>query len=60
MGRFRCPECGYIYDEQTGDTHEGYAPGTPFRQLAEDFACPDCAVRFRDDFECLQPAADDG
>ncbi len=51
MARFRCPECGYTYDEETGDEFEGYPAGTRFASLPEDFACPDCAVRFRDDFE---------
>jgi len=48
---YRCPECGYEFDEASGDTHEGYPPGTPFSDLPEDFACPDCAVRFKEDFE---------
>ena len=26
--RYRCPGCGYIYDEARGDPHEGFAPGT--------------------------------
>jgi len=50
MSTFRCPECGYQYDEDSGDTHEGYKPGTKFESLPDDFACPDCAVRFKDDF----------
>jgi len=51
MTVFRCPECGYIYDEAEGDPHEGYPPGTTFADLPDDFACPDCAVRFKEDFE---------
>jgi rubredoxin len=51
MNCFRCPECGYEYDEDSGDEHEGYAPGTPFESLPPDFACPDCAVRYKEDFE---------
>ncbi len=51
MTAYRCPECGYLYDEELGDSHEGYAPGTPFDALPEDFACPDCSVRFKSDFE---------
>jgi rubredoxin len=50
MARYVCPECGYAFDEAQGDAHEGYAPGTLFSTLPEDFACPGCAVRFRDDF----------
>ncbi len=48
MARYRCPGCGYTYDENLGDTHEGFAPGTPWSQVPEEWACADCAVRFKD------------
>lgn len=51
MSRYQCPECGYVYDEEQGDAFEGYPPGTPFAALPIDFACPDCAVRYKEDFE---------
>lgn len=51
----QCPECGYQYDEAKGDKNEGVAPGTPWKSLPEDYACPSCSVRTRDDFE---PVAD--
>ena len=51
MARYRCPDCDYIYDEATGDAHEGYPPGTSFNSLPDDFVCPDCAVQGKDDFE---------
>jgi len=50
MSTFQCPECGYQFDEDAGDSHEGYKPGTTFESLPDDFACPDCAVRFKEDF----------
>lgn len=50
MSTWRCPECGWTYDEQEGDDFEGYRPGTPFAELPEDFVCPDCAVRNKSDF----------
>jgi rubredoxin len=50
MTRYRCPGCGYTYDEKQGDAHEGYPPGTPFDELPEDFVCPACAVRYKEDF----------
>ncbi|MBD9414345.1 rubredoxin [Pseudomonas sp. PDM16] len=53
MSRHRCPECGYCYDEARGEPHHGYAPGTPWAELPEDFACPDCAIRVKDEFEPL-------
>ena len=54
--RFACPLCGYVYDEQKGDPHEGFAPGTPWEQVPSDWACPDCAVREKPDFERCAPA----
>jgi rubredoxin len=51
MSRFRCPACGYTYDEQQGHPHEGFAPGTPWSEVPDDWACPDCGVRDKVDFE---------
>ena len=53
MAKYRCPGCEYTYDEQQGDSREGYSPGTTFESLPEDFTCPDCAVRYKEDFEEL-------
>jgi rubredoxin len=50
MTRYRCPDCGYVYDEARGDPHEGYSPGTLFAELPDDFVCPDCVVRAKQDF----------
>ena len=49
--RYRCPGCGHIYDEAQGDVHEGFPPGTQWSAIPEDWACPDCAVREKPDFE---------
>lgn len=61
MSRYRCPECGYCYDEARGEPHQGYPAGTPWDALPDDFACPDCAIRLKDEFEplaeCPSPAA---
>lgn len=51
MSEYRCPECGYTYNEQTGDEFEGFPPGTAFVDLPADFVCPDCSVRSKDEFE---------
>lgn len=50
MSRLKCPECDYVYDEENGDQHEGYPPGTLFDDLPDDFVCPDCSVRYKEDF----------
>ena len=50
LPEFTCPGCGYTYDEALGDDHEGYPPGFKFEELPEDFVCPDCSVRYKEDF----------
>ena len=46
----QCPNCAYIYDEQRGCPHEGYAAGTLWKDLPDSWQCPDCAVREKLDF----------
>lgn len=53
MARYQCDDCGYIYDEARGEPHEGFPPGTLWSAIPEDWACPDCAVREKPDFEKL-------
>jgi len=50
MAIYVCPGCAYCFDENRGDPHEGYPPGTAFQSLPEDFVCPDCGVRYKEDF----------
>ena len=57
MAKYQCPDCGYTYDEILGHPHEGFPPGTPWSQVPEDFACPDCAVRDKVDFQPIDAAA---
>ena len=57
MAKYQCPDCGYTYDEIQGHPHEGFPPGTPWSQVPEDFACPDCAVRDKEDFVLIGEAA---
>ena len=42
MKRYVCTVCGYVYDESEGE--EGFAPGTRFADLPEDYTCPMCGV----------------
>ncbi len=58
MSQHQCPECGYVYDSALGDRCSGYAPGTPFAALPEDYNCPQCCVRDKPDFIALEEAAD--
>lgn len=50
MSKYQCPDCGYIYDESKGCEEEGYAPGTSWDDIPEDFPCPECFVRDKPDF----------
>jgi rubredoxin len=48
---YRCPGCGYTYDEQTGHPREGFPAGTPWSEVPNEWVCPDCGVRDKVDFE---------
>jgi alkane 1-monooxygenase len=54
---YRCPDCGYLYDEATGHPREGFAPGTPFSSVPDDWNCPDCGVRDKVDFVPVESVA---
>ncbi|WP_415753297.1 rubredoxin [Pseudomonas leptonychotis] len=54
MAKYICPGCGYQYNEVLGEPREGYAPSTAFSDLPEEFVCPDCAVRAKEDFELVE------
>ena len=47
---YRCPDCGYTYDERVGHPREGFPPGTQWSGVPEDWNCPDCGVRDKIDF----------
>jgi len=51
MSRYTCTSCDYSYDESVGDRHEGFAAGTPWSNVPDDWCCPDCGVRDKVDFE---------
>ncbi|MEI8080854.1 MAG: fatty acid desaturase [Actinomycetes bacterium] len=47
---WRCPGCGYIYDERVGAPAEGFDVGTAWAAIPESWCCPDCGVREKVDF----------
>jgi rubredoxin len=57
MSAYRCPGCGYVYDETAGHPREGFPPGTSWREVPDDWACPDCGVRDKIDFEPVAATA---
>ncbi len=54
----RCPGCGYIYEVDAGDEHEGFAAGTAWSDIPDDWCCPDCGVREKVDFVAFDPTQD--
>jgi alkane 1-monooxygenase len=47
---YRCPVCGYTYDDAAGDPHNGVDPGTPWSAVPNEWNCPECGVRDKVDF----------
>lgn len=42
--KYVCQVCGYVYDEELGETESGIAAGTKWEDLPEDYVCPLCGV----------------
>ena len=42
MKKYVCDICGYIYDPANGDPENDVPKGTEFRDLPEDWTCPNC------------------
>lgn len=47
-----CLICGWIYYEEQGLPEEGIAPGTPWEDIPDSWACPECGVA-KSDFEMV-------
>ena len=48
--KWQCSACGFIYDEELGDEEEGFPPGTRFKDIDDNWICPDCGAT-KDIFE---------
>ena len=44
MERMQCDNCGYVYDKDQGDEKSGIAPGTEWKDVPEDYKCPECGA----------------
>ena len=53
MTNWQCIVCGWVYDEALGDAEHGFAPGTPWADVPENFVCPECGVA-KADFVMLE------
>ena len=50
MKKYECLICGFVYDEAEGWPDDGIAPGTAWKDVPEDWLCPECGVG-KEDFE---------
>lgn len=44
MEKYQCDSCGWTYKPEVGDPEHGIDPGTSFRDLPDDWVCPECGV----------------
>jgi len=44
MKKYTCSICGYVYDESVGDPDNGIAPGTKWKDVPENWVCPECGA----------------
>lgn len=42
VGRYVCLGCGYEYIPERGDEEGEVRPGTSYKELPEDWVCPEC------------------
>ena len=53
MQKYVCTVCGYIYDPEVGDPDSGIEAGTDFKDIPDDWVCPDCGAE-KSDFEVYE------
>ena len=53
MDKYECLICGYIYNPDVGDLESGVEAGTSFKDLPDDWICPDCGAG-KDEFEPVE------
>jgi rubredoxin len=44
MKNYVCVVCGFVYAEAEGRPEDGIVPGTPWCDVPDDWACPDCGA----------------
>ena len=44
MKKYVCDICGWEYDPKVGDPDNGVVPGTAFKDIPEDWVCPECGA----------------
>jgi rubredoxin len=46
--RYKCLNCGYIYDKELGWPDDGFPAGTRWEDVPDDWICPECGSEKRD------------
>jgi rubredoxin len=44
MKRYHCIVCDFIYDPEKGDVKQNIIKGTAFKDLPEEWTCPECGA----------------
>jgi hydroxylamine reductase len=44
MSKYKCVVCEYVYDPKLGDPDDHVPPGTEFKNLSDNWVCPDCSL----------------
>ncbi|MFD2230108.1 rubredoxin [Alkalimarinus sediminis] len=42
--KYCCVTCDLVYDEEAGWPDEGFAPGTKWEDIPDDWTCPECSA----------------
>lgn len=42
--KYECVICGFIYDEAEGLPNDGIPAGTVWKDIPDDWECPDCGI----------------
>ena len=59
MKQWQCTQCSFIYDERKGLPEEGIAPGTLWKDIPNNWCCPDCGAT-KYDFEVVEDLKEKG
>ena len=51
--KYMCVVCGWIYDESEGWPEDNIEPGTKWKDIPDNWKCPDCGVT-KKDFELME------
>jgi rubredoxin len=53
MKKYICIICEWEYDESLGSPEDGIRPGTKWKDVPDDWVCPDCGAS-KSEFEMVE------